>query len=203
MGTAATWIAPVATMIAAMMTAANLGVRITGWGFVVFAIGSVCWSIVGIVSHQPNLLVANAFLTLVNLIGIWRWLGRQAQYEKGGRKAAAKSINAASPDLLPVGQLAGAKLIGRDGEAIGEVIDAMMSRDGRLTYLVVSEGGLGGVGERLHAIDVNEVSFEEAGVACNFDEHALSRRQQLTSDTWPTRTWLGRAAGQGPPIGKA
>ena len=203
MGTAATWIAPVATMIAAMMTAANLGVRITGWGFVVFAIGSVCWSIVGIVSHQPHLLVANAFLTLVNMIGIWRWLGRQAQYEKGGRKAAAKSMNAASPDLLPVGQLAGAKLIGRDGEAIGEVIDAMMSRDGRLNYLVVSEGGLGGVGERLHAIDINEVSFEDVGVACGLDEHELSMRRQLTSGTWPTRTGLDRVAEQAARPGKA
>lgn len=168
------------------MTAANLGVRITGWGFVVFAIGSVCWSIVGIVSHQPNLLVTNVFLTLVNLIGIWRWLGRQAQYEKGGQKAAAKSMSAPSPDLLPVGQLAGAKLIGRDGETIGEVIDAMMSKHGLLSYLVVSEGGIGGVGERLHAIDVNEISFEDDGIACGLNADELSKYRQLSQDSWPT-----------------
>lgn len=35
----AAWVAPVATMIAAVMTAANLGARVTGWGFVVFVIG--------------------------------------------------------------------------------------------------------------------------------------------------------------------
>jgi hypothetical protein len=203
METAATWIAPVATMIAAMMTASNLGVRVTGWGFVVFAVGSVCWSLVGVVSHQPNLLVANAFLTIVNLIGIWRWLGRQAQYEKGGRKASTKSMSSAGPDLLPVGQLAGAKLIGRDGVPIGEVVDAMMSRDGHLDYLVVSEGGLAGVGERLHAIGVNEVSFEEAGVASDLDEYELARRRKLTTDNWPTRAGDRADDGQGPLLGKA
>ena len=42
------WIAPAATMIAAMMTAANLGARVTGWGFGVFTLGSIAWSIVGL-----------------------------------------------------------------------------------------------------------------------------------------------------------
>ena len=35
------WLATIATMIAAMMTASNLGARVTGWGFVVFSISSV------------------------------------------------------------------------------------------------------------------------------------------------------------------
>lgn len=72
MGDIAGWVAPVATMIAAIMTAANLGARVTGWGFVVFVIGSVSWSIVGISSGQNNLLWTNGFLTLVNVIGVWR-----------------------------------------------------------------------------------------------------------------------------------
>jgi len=58
-------IAPSATMIAAMMTAANLGARVTGWGFAVFTIGSICWSFVGFLSGQMNLLATNGFLTLV------------------------------------------------------------------------------------------------------------------------------------------
>ena len=31
-----TWVAPIATIIAALMTASNLGSRITGAGFIVF-----------------------------------------------------------------------------------------------------------------------------------------------------------------------
>lgn len=32
----ASWLAPAATMIAAIMTASNAGTRMTGWGFVLF-----------------------------------------------------------------------------------------------------------------------------------------------------------------------
>ena len=37
------WIAPAATILAALMTASNLGARITGVGFIVFTVGSLCW----------------------------------------------------------------------------------------------------------------------------------------------------------------
>src|SRR6188768_57692 len=66
----ASWVAPAATMIAAIMTAANLGARVTGWGFVVFSVGSVAWTLVGLGSGQTNLVATNIFLTLVNLVGI-------------------------------------------------------------------------------------------------------------------------------------
>ena len=49
---AAGWIAPAATMIAAMMTASNLGARVTGWGFAVFLLGSICWAIVALASWR-------------------------------------------------------------------------------------------------------------------------------------------------------
>src|SRR3546814_1528489 len=41
---AAQWIAPVTTSIAAVMVALNGGARLTGYGFIVFAIGSIAWS---------------------------------------------------------------------------------------------------------------------------------------------------------------
>ena len=64
------WVAPVATMLAAMITAANLGARITGSGFVVFLVGSIAWVAVAATSGQANLLWSNLFLTLVNVVGI-------------------------------------------------------------------------------------------------------------------------------------
>ena len=39
METIASWVAPIATTIAALMTASNLGSRVTGWGFT--GIGSI------------------------------------------------------------------------------------------------------------------------------------------------------------------
>lgn len=183
---AAGWIAPAATMIAAMMTAANLGARVTGWGFIVFTVGSLGWIAVAVASGQQNLLFTNGFLTLVNAVGIWRWLGRQARYEEGGEAATERSARARVPTLFPVGGLAGAKLTGRDGAALGSVVEAMMRCDGAaLAYVVVSEGGIGGVGERLHALDPKELRFSEGGIACDLDAKNLARRPVLENGAWP------------------
>ena len=180
------WVAPAATMIAAMMTAANIGARVTGWGFVVFTVGSLAWITVAIGTGQQNLLWSNAFLTLVNAVGIWRWLGRQARYEEGSRTATTRSAAARVPTLFPIGAVAGATLTGRDGEKLGIVIEGLMRCSGtELAYLVVSEGGMGGVGERLHAIRPEEVTFSAAGVACNLDAETLARRPVLAADNWP------------------
>lgn len=183
---AAGWIAPVATMIAAMMTAANLGSRVTGWGFAVFVVGSVSWSIVGVASGQGNLLWTNGFLTLVNVIGVWRWLGRQAKYDDGGEAAAQRSRRDEVPSLFPVGALGGATLTGRDGKTIGTVVDAMARCAGAdIAYLVVSEGGVGGVGERLHALAPEVLRFGHGKVSADLSAEDLAALPVLEADRWP------------------
>ena len=185
-GSIAGWIAPVATMLAAMMTASNLGARVTGWGFVVFSIGSVAWTIVAVATDQPNLLWTNGFLTLVNMVGIWRWLGRQARYEDGGQAAKAKSAREPVPTLYPMGALIGASITDPSGEPVGNIVDGMMRcTDSGLAYLVVSEGGIGGVGERLHAIKPEELRFTAEGVTSRIAAAILRNRPALAEKDWP------------------
>lgn len=180
------WIAPTATMIAAVMTAANLGTRVTGWGFVVFAVGSVAWVIVALTSGQQNLLLSNGFLTVINLVGIWRWLGRQARYEDGSRAAAARSKAAHVPTLFSIQSIAGAALKGRDGASLGTIVDGMMRcTDAGLVYMVVSDGGLGGVGERLCALRPAELRFSADGPSCDLTAADLARRPELKQGEWP------------------
>jgi hypothetical protein len=181
------WVAPIATMGAAMMTAANIGTRVTGWGFIVFTVGSIAWSIVAIATGQQNLLWTNGFLTLVNLVGVWRWLGRQARYDDGGEKAADRSAMIAhAPTLFPIGSLIGAQMQGRDGTPIGTVIDAMMRcADTGLDYIVVSEGGVGGVGERLHALGKHEIAMSDGGIRCCLSIEQLRRRPVIQAGAWP------------------
>ena len=95
MEAAANWVAPIATTIAAIMVAANLGSRLTGYGFIVFSVGSIGWMAVGWFNDQMNLVWQNAVLLGVNLIGIWRWLGLRARYEKGAQVAAEQSAEGA------------------------------------------------------------------------------------------------------------
>ncbi|MDP9086007.1 MAG: PRC-barrel domain containing protein, partial [Pseudomonadota bacterium] len=140
----AIWAAPIATTLAALMTASNLGIRITGWGFVVFTIGSIGWIIVGLTTHQPNIVWQNAILTALNLFGTWRWLGRQAKLEEGGKRAAAASQGSPGEKLFPVSLLTKARLEGANGAELGAAVDAMATAEhGHLDYIVISSGGVG------------------------------------------------------------
>lgn len=182
----AAWIAPAATVIAAIMTAANLGARITGWGFIVFTVGSISWCIVAIATGQQNLLFTNGFLTLVNGLGIWRWLGRQSRYEEGGAAATKRSAVAPVPTLVAVGSMAGRKLIDSDGNPAGQIIDGMMRcSDNGLAYIVVSEGGVGGIGERLHALHPSEIVFGEEGIKSKLNAEQLQARPVIEPGAWP------------------
>jgi hypothetical protein len=180
------WIAPIATMIAAMMTAANLGARVTGWGFVVFTVGSIAWSIVGVASGQTNLVATNAFLTLVNGVGIWRWLGRQRAYEDGGASAKEASRRSASPTLFTATGLGGMPVVDSAGEAVGRSVEALMScAAGEIAYVVVASGGLGGIDETLRAVARQDVSFGCDRLALAISAETFARLTPLAPGDWP------------------
>lgn len=161
----AQWVAPVVTMLAAMLTAANLGPRPTGWGFVLFTIGSFCWAVIGLESGQSGLLYTNAFLVVVNAIGVWRWLGRQAAYEQGSKQAAVRSKHKSVPTLFSLSGIVGKVVKSENGDKLGEVVDAMASsKSGKLAYIVISEGGVGGVGDRLRAVHPDDLEFDTEAV---------------------------------------
>jgi hypothetical protein len=168
------------------MTAANLGVRVTGWGFAVFALGAVAWILVGAGTGQRNLLLSNAFLLIVDIVGVWRWLGRQARYETGADHAAVRSAAAPAPTLFPLSKLPGSALRGREGETIATVVDAMARcDDGGIAYVVVREGGVGGVGERLHALGWSRIRLTEETVEADIARADLAALPALTPERWP------------------
>lgn len=180
------WIAPIATMIAAMMTAANLGARVTGFGFLVFTAGSIAWSWVGFSSQQTNLLATNGFLTLVNLIGVWRWLGRQRAYEDGGNSARDASRRSAYPTLLPATGMAGIPVKTAKGEQIGHLVEALIACDtGRTSYVVVSSGGLGGVNEDLRAVPYEDIAFACDTLTLRGTRDWFERLPLLDDGAWP------------------
>ena len=179
------WFATVATIIAASMTAANLGSRITGYGFCVFLVGSLSWLAVGLLTHQYALIWTNIVLTVLNLFGIWRWLGRQTRVEQGARAAAEASEQTAGEALFPVSLLTRATVKTASGE-LGHCIDAMAGcSSGKLGYLVVSEGGVGGVGETLRRVPWTEAFVEEDCVITRIRPEEFARLEKLPRDRWP------------------
>jgi hypothetical protein len=175
-------------MIAAMMTAANLGARVTGWGFVVFTIGSICWSIVGLSSDQANLLTTNLFLTLVNLVGIWRWLGRQRAYEDGGNSAKRASRRSSAPSLFTATGVAGMPVSDPSGAVLGNAVEALVEcATGQVSYIVVASGGLGGIEERLRAVPRAQIEFGCDRLIAKLRSHEFDRLPALRAGNWPDR----------------
>ncbi|MCL6730532.1 PRC-barrel domain containing protein [Sphingomonas hankyongi] len=181
------WVATVATIIAASMTAANLGSRITGYGFCVFLLGSLSWLAAGLSTSQPALVWTNIVLTILNIFGIWRWLGRQAKVEEGARSAAEASEDTPGEALFPVSLLThGSVKCG--GDQIGNCIDAMAgSRSGRLAYVVVSQGGVGGVGETLRRLPWRRAHVEDGALFAEGSAEEFDRLETIEKDEWPAR----------------
>lgn len=186
MDATAQWLAPVATMAAALMTAANLGARVTGWGFVVFTLGSICWVIVGLQGHQDNLMITNGLLTLVNAVGVWRWLGRQARYESVGASAEAAGVSPRLPSVFAATAIAGRDIVDDAGATLGEAVEAIIDcRTGTIRHIVVRFGGVGGVGEQIVAIPLADVRLGVKSMRTHLSPRALAALPRLDEDQWP------------------
>ncbi len=131
------WIALVATCAAATLTAANLGSRITGTGFAIFFIGAMAWCVVGYATGQRQLLLSNAFLALVDLFGVWRWIYHRARADDAVDRVKEEEESQEFP-LFALDEVIGKQLRGRDQVILGTVQGALADgRTGRIRFLVV------------------------------------------------------------------
>ena len=181
------WIATAATIIAAFMTASNLGSRVTGTGFCVFLVGSLAWLVTGIMTGQPALTWTNAVLPGLNIFGIWRWLGRQVRVEEGAHRASEASEEAPGEALFPVSILTRAP-VHRGADRVGTCVDAMAGcSSGRLAYVVVSTGGVAGVGETLRRLPWTCAEADDERVLAPLSPDEFARLEVVPDDEWPVR----------------
>jgi len=179
------WFATIATIIAASMTAANLGSRITGYGFAVFLIGSLTWLATGLLTHQPALVWTNGVLAFLNVFGVWRWLGRQARVEEGAKAAAEASERTPGEALFAVSLLTRAPVVAGSSE-LGRCVDAMAGcHSGKLGYVVVSQGGVAGVGETLRQLPWGAAHIDGDKLVTDLDSRQFNRLDELERDQWP------------------
>jgi uncharacterized membrane protein len=71
------WFATGATTIAAFIVALDAGRRLSGWGFVLFTIGSVAWVAGAVMAADWPLTTTNSVLFAINLFGVYRYLIRK------------------------------------------------------------------------------------------------------------------------------
>ena len=184
------WIAVAATIIAALITAANLGARVTGSGFVMYSLASAIWIATGVMNDfEPlSVVVMHGVLVFINLFGVWRWLGRERRYEDSREHAHKRSQWARVPTLFSAGSMIGATVAGRGKDSLGTVVDAMFnSEEKRVAYVVISEGGIAGAGETLRAVPPEHLKFENEAIVCDLSESEWRALPPIENDHWPTK----------------
>lgn len=70
---AAKWIGTGAGVTGAVLVALNIS--ISGYGFVLFLVSSMLWGAAGLAQRDDSLVILQATFTVINLIGIYRWIG--------------------------------------------------------------------------------------------------------------------------------
>lgn len=85
------WAATGSGIIAAIIVSLNLGPRVTGWGFVIFTVSSVCWIATAVIQGEMPLTIQNGVLFVINLIGIWRYLIHPDRQERKKATAAGSA----------------------------------------------------------------------------------------------------------------
>lgn len=83
----------IAAVIAALVVATNVSARVTGWAFVIFVTSSLALTAWGFLSDDADGIGwQNIALMLINLWGVYRYLGPQkggdAESDKGAGEAA-------------------------------------------------------------------------------------------------------------------
>lgn len=51
-----------------------LNLPISGWGFILFLVSSVSWTVAGVTMRDNSLILLNGGFTAINLLGVYRWL---------------------------------------------------------------------------------------------------------------------------------
>ena len=116
---------------------------------------------------------------------MWRWLGRQSRVEEGAKTAAEASESTPGETLFPVSLLLRAE-VDCDGTAVGHCIDAMAGcRSGRIAYVVVSEGGVAGIGETLRRLTWSSAHVDGDKVEVGISAEEFGRLEELPRDQWP------------------
>ena len=64
------------TIIAAALVAANWNARVMVAGFIIFIVASLAWMADGWLEGKASLVIQNAILLAINILGVWRWFPR-------------------------------------------------------------------------------------------------------------------------------
>lgn len=114
-----------------------------------------------------------------------------AREDMGGAKAgqSQSSSKIISESTLKVTKMTGAKVENRQGEQLGTVEDFVVSPEGRIQYMVLSHGGMLGIGDRFFAIPWKAVRpglrGDDVALIVDISRDKLAKAPSFERNNWP------------------
>jgi sporulation protein YlmC with PRC-barrel domain len=89
-------------------------------------------------------------------------------------------------DMVKVSDILDKDLVNAQGEELGEVKDLIFDKNGEVGYLIISRGGVLGVGDDLVPIpwSAARVNFQDDKLVVNIDKAKLDQAPTFKSDNW-------------------
>ncbi|MBF0584653.1 MAG: hypothetical protein HQL80_10545 [Magnetococcales bacterium] len=66
------WIGTTTGVAGALLVAMNI--PLSGYGFLLFLVSSTSWFVAAYHMREISLMILQAVFTIINLVGVWRWL---------------------------------------------------------------------------------------------------------------------------------
>ena len=107
-----------------------------------------------------------------------------------------KVMPTTAPEVLSAGTLIGDRVINPQGENLGKVEEIMLNlEEGCVSYVVLSFGGIMGLGDKLFAVpwDVLKLDTEEKAFILSVDKEKLRKAPGFDKNNWPDHAdtqWL-------------
>ncbi len=97
------------------------------------------------------------------------------------------------PGFITASTVIGDKVKGKDGKELGKIEEIMMDlRTGTLTYLVLSTGGVLGIGDKFFALPLEHLTFDvgEKVFYIDITRDTLKKHRGFDREEWPRKaTW--------------
>lgn len=126
--------------------------------------------------------------------------GQSSQIDRPGEKAgAAGQSTMGRSEKLGAGTQQGAAQVSRiselmdkkvkneQGQDLGQIEDLVVAQDGRISYIIVSQGGVMGIGDKLTPIPFKNARFSEqqdAVILSNIDKQKLENAPTISQGDW-------------------
>lgn len=92
------------------------------------------------------------------------------------------------PEFIAATTVIGTKLKGNDGSILGKIEEIMLDlTDGKVIYLVLSSGGVIGLGDKFLALPLDDLAFDQESKAytMNIDKKTFKKQPGFDKNNWP------------------